>query len=149
MNFKRRKKCYISLVFFSLTLNVYAQNWLKVDSVFAVSGVTVKNFSAPAFADIDNNGTQDLFLGNITDVVDFFRNNTTNFPSTFSKDTSLLWHIYSSGLINTNSDYPALVDLDGDSDLDLIIGGYYGLLYYENTGTLQVPQFTANDTVFT
>lgn len=141
---------YLTIIIcYLLALNMHAQNWLKVDSVFAVSGVTVKSFSAPAFADIDNNGTQDLFLGNITDIVDFFRNNSTNFPSTFSKDTSLLWHIYSGGLINTNSDYPALVDLDGDGDLDLIIGGYYGLLYYENVGTITDPVFFKNDTVFT
>jgi hypothetical protein len=140
---------YITFLFIIFTLTSYSQNWLKVDSVFAVSGVTVKSFSAPAFADIDNNGTHDMFLGNITDVVDFFWNNSTDFPSTFSKDTSLLWNIYSGGLINTNSDYPALVDLDNDGDFDLVIGGYYGLLYYENVGTITEPEFVKNDTVFT
>jgi hypothetical protein len=128
--------------------SAYSQNWLKVDSVFAVSGVTVKNFSAPFFADIDNDGDIDLFLGNITDVTDFFRNNGSNFPATFTKDTSLLWSIYSGGLQNTNSDYPVLADLDNDGDFDLVIGGYYGLLYYENTGTNTDPEFVKNDSVF-
>lgn len=131
-----------------LNLNSYAQNWLKVDSVFAVSGVTVKSFSAPVFGDLNNDGTYDLLLGNITDVTDFFWNNSTNFPSTFTKDTSLLWNIYSGGLINTNSDYPALVDLDNDGDLDLAISGYYGILYYENVGTITNPVFELNDTIF-
>lgn len=39
---------------------------------------------------------------------------------------------------------PELVDLDGDGDLDLISGSYYGALdYFENTGTAEVPAFAA------
>lgn len=142
-------KYFITILIFIFSINSYPQNWLRVDSVFAVSGVTVKSFSAPVFADMNNDGKQDLFLGNITDITDFFWNNSDEFPSTFSKDTSLLWNIYSGGLINTNSDYPALVDLDNDGDFDLIISGYYGLLYYENKGTPEVPVFEQVDTLFT
>jgi hypothetical protein len=126
----------------------FSQNWLKLDSVFSVSGVSVKNFSAPFFADIDDDGDLDLFLGNNVDQTEFFRNNSFEFPSFYSKDTLLLYSIYSGGLINTNSDYPVLADLDGDGDLDLIIGGYYGLLYYENTGTSTNPVFSKNDSLF-
>ena len=141
-------KYIFTFTVFFLSINIYPQNWLKVDSVFSVSGVTVKNFSAPFFTDIDNDGNLDLFLGNIDDKVDFFHNNSNQFPTTFSKDTSLLWDIYSGGLINTNSDYPVLADLDNDSDFDLIIGGYYGLLYYENIGTISSPDFIKNDSIF-
>lgn len=143
-----RKSFIICVLLFISTTAVYSQNWLKVDSVFAPSGVTVKNFSAPFFADIDNDGDLDLFLGNITDITDFFKNNSNEFPSTFSRDTSLLWTIYSGGLQNTNSDYPVLADIDGDGDMDLIIGGYYGLLYYENIGTTAEPEFMRNDSIF-
>ena len=141
-------KYILLLLFCILSLNIYPQNWLKVDSVFSVSGVTVKNFSAPFFTDIDNDADLDLFLGNIDDKADFFRNNSNLFPSTFSIDTSLLWNIYSGGLINTNADYPVLADLDNDNDFDLIIGGYYGLLYYENVGTISSPDFVKNDSIF-
>ncbi len=37
---------------------------------------------------------------------------------------------------------PAMADLDDDGDIDLLIGGYYGLInYFENEGTNEYPQF--------
>ncbi len=148
MNDKSKSFLLFLLIFLFTNIAVFPQNWLKVDSVFTISGVTVKSFSCPFFVDIDNNGTKDLFLGNNTDMIDYFRNNSMLFPSTFTKDNSIIANIYSGGLINTNSDYPALHDLDGDSDLDLIIGGYYGLLYYENKGNVTTPNFVKVDTLF-
>ena len=56
--------------------NLFSQNWLKVDSVFSVSGVTVKSFSTPEFADLNNDGNLDLIIGNLDDVADFFWNNS-------------------------------------------------------------------------
>ena len=131
-----------------LSSNLFSQNWLKVDSIFAVSGVTVKSFSAPEFADLNNDGNPDLILGNIDDAADFFWNNSHSFPTTFSKDTSVLYTIYNSGQINTNSDYPTFVDIDGDTDLDLVIGGYNGLRYYLNNGTITSPDFIIADGIF-
>lgn len=131
-----------------LSSNLFPQNWLKVDSIFAVSGVTVKNFSAPEFADLNNDGNPDLILGNLADAADFFWNNSHNFPTTFSKDTSVLYNIYNSGQTNTNSAYPTFVDLDGDNDLDLVIGGYNGLRYYQNIGTISSPDFVPADGIF-
>lgn len=115
-------KNLVVLLFTFSAINLFSQNWLKVDSIFAVSGVTVKSFSAPEFADLNNDGNPDLILGNIDDAADFFWNNSHTFPTTFSKDTSVLYNIYNSGQTNTNSDYPTLIDLDNDNDLDLVIG---------------------------
>ncbi len=144
------KKIKLHLFALSILFNslLFPQNWLKVDSVFSVSGVSVKNFSAPFFADIDGDGDLDLFLGNNVNQTDFFKNNSLEFPSFYSKDTSILYSIYAGGLQYTNSDYPVLADLDGDGDLDLIIGGYNGLLYYENIGTITNPIFEKNDSIF-
>jgi len=141
-------KLVSTLLFIFLSTNVYSQNWLRVDSVFSLSGVGVKNFSAPAFGDLNNDGDLDLLLGNSSDITDFYWNNSHQFPSTFTKDTSILFNIYSGGQINTNSDYPVFVDLDNDTDLDLVIGGYNGLLYYKNIGTKLSPQFTEDYSVF-
>lgn len=138
------------LLFFVIlsSTSLYSQNWLKVDSVFSVSGVTVKSFSAPEFADLNNDGNLDLIIGTLDDEADFFWNNSHSFPTTFSKDTSVLYNIYNSGQNNTNADYPTLVDLDGDTDLDLVIGGYNGLRYYKNNGTITSPDFIIADGIF-
>jgi hypothetical protein len=52
--------------------------------------------------------------------------------------------------VSTRGGYaaPALADLDGDSDLDLIVGAADGTLhYYENTGTTTSPDFTSRDPI--
>ena len=51
------------------------------------------------------------------------------------------------GIVNDSTGYIGsvqLVDLDGDSDLDIIQGGYYGnIRYFKNTGTAAAPAFAA------
>ncbi len=127
-----KKKLILALLI--ITSNSYTQNWIKVDSIFAPFGVTVQNFSCPAFADMDADGDYDLFLGNINDKVDYFKNIGTKTSPKYLKDTTMLYSIYSGGIMGTNADYPALVDLDKDGDFDLAIGGYNGIVYYRNTG---------------
>jgi hypothetical protein len=117
-----------------VALAVYPQNWLRVDSIFAPFGVIAQNFSCPAFSDIDADGDYDLFLGNINDQVDYFKNIGSKTNPKYAKDTSMLSSIYSGGAMGTNADYPALIDIDNDKDFDLIIGGYNGLLLYLNNG---------------
>ncbi|RPI70349.1 MAG: hypothetical protein EHM47_12270, partial [Ignavibacteriales bacterium] len=121
--------------------NINAQNWTKVDTVFSPSGVTVQSFSAPVFGDLDSDGDFDLVLGNIEFEIEYFENTGTPQQSKFQKDESMFTSIYAGGYQFTNSDYPFLVDLDADNDLDLIIGGYNGLKYYENTGDSVSPEW--------
>ena len=108
------KKLFLLFIIITST-NLFAQNWLKVDSVFSVSGVTVKSFSAPEFADLNNDGNPDLIIGNLDGVADFFWNNSHSFPTTFTKDPSVLANVYASGQTGTNSAYPTLIDLNGDN----------------------------------
>lgn len=131
-----------------LLQNGYSQNWLKVDSIFSPSGVTLQAFSAPAFGDLDNDGDYDLILGSIGDKAEYFENVTSILPSTFRKDTSLLFSIYAGGLQFTNADYPSLADLDNDGDLDLVIGGYNGLICYKNIGDTLHAEWEKVDSIF-
>ncbi|HEY6907301.1 MAG TPA: VCBS repeat-containing protein [Ignavibacteriaceae bacterium] len=131
------KNLLLLLLFFTSIL--YAQNWEKIDSVFAPGGVTVQAFTAPVFGDLDDDGDFDLVLGSTGLEIEYFENTGTNTVPVFHKDASMFSSIYEGGYQYTNSYYPALYDLDNDGDLDLTIGGYNGILYYENTGTPSVP----------
>lgn len=78
-------KNLLLLIIILTSINIYPQNWLKVDSIFSVSGVTVKSFSAPEFADLNNDGNPDLIIGNLDDKADFSGTILTTFPQLFGK----------------------------------------------------------------
>jgi hypothetical protein len=97
---------------------------------------------SPAFADIDNDGDQDLFVVDYYGDIRFFVNNGTAAAPNFGAE-----QVNPFGLSGTGYylNYPTLSDFDGDGDKDLLIGkGYYeSFEYYENTGTPSNPSFSA------
>jgi len=132
-----------SLLFSVLfVFNLNAQNWTRIDTIFAPGGVTVKDFTAPVFGDLDDDGDFDLVLGNIDLEVEYFENIGSASQPKFLKDETMFASIYAGGYQFTNSDYPALADLDADGDLDLVIGGYNGLKHYKNTGSSTSAEWT-------
>lgn len=98
----------------------------------------------PAFADIDNDGDKDLFVGDggggTNGKAFCYRNTGTT--------SSPIWTRYTTWDLNTGSNtgatVPSFVDLDGDGDQDGMIGkpGYGTIEGYRNTGTSSAPIWT-------
>jgi hypothetical protein len=93
---------------------------------------------APAFVDIDADGDFDLFTGyspGLTGAVKLFENvGTPTNPSFVLRDDQYFY-------CDFGNVYPAVFDYDLDGDYDVVLGTQEGLIYYENIGTPQAPNY--------
>ncbi|MEP7347451.1 MAG: VCBS repeat-containing protein, partial [Gemmatimonadaceae bacterium] len=92
---------------------------------------------APTVADLDGDGRPDLVVGTWRDRVQWWRNTGTT--------TAPVWTLADSVLVTLtrgSNTAPALADLDGDGDLDMIVGEASGELnLYRNVGSKSAPKF--------
>ncbi|WP_369177467.1 FG-GAP-like repeat-containing protein [Candidatus Thiodubiliella endoseptemdiera] len=106
------------------------------------NGIDVGNLSAPTLADIDGDGDLDLVVGEYYGTLKYYQNTgTTSNPAYEAKtgDSNPF-----DGIDVGDRSKPTLADIDGDGDLDLVVGGAYGTLkYYQNTGTTSNPAYEA------
>lgn len=93
----------------------------------------------PTFGDIDDDGVDEMILGEISGAIHLFENSAgVGQPANFT----LAAPVYQSIDIGQFS-APQLFDVDDDGLLDLVIGERNGNLnYYKNTGTATNPTFT-------
>ncbi|HTU13373.1 MAG TPA: FG-GAP-like repeat-containing protein [Allosphingosinicella sp.] len=97
-----------------------------------ISGAAVYAFSTPVAADIDGDGLDDLVVGSLTGFLYGFINNG---DGTFTELTGA-----NDPFLTTVVQYfsaPGFVDIDGDGDLDAVVGDYYGgvTVFLNDAGT--------------
>jgi hypothetical protein len=103
--------------------------------------------AVPAFADVNGDGLLDLIIGSKvspkdgrTGTVSWFANVGTKTAPAFRER----------GELPMRGDYnyaPAMVDLDGDGLVDIVVGTWRDRLqWYRNTGTATAPSWTMADT---
>jgi hypothetical protein len=111
--------------------------------------VATFGFNQPTFADIDGDGDLDLFVGVLNNMFRhgfwFYRNAGDSTAPDFRLETRDFL-----SMIDVGRDaVPAIADLDGDGDLDILVGNVNGQLsYFRNTGTPSAPAFDLADTLF-
>ena len=93
--------------------------------------IDVGDNSTPFLIDYDKNGTNDLFSGNRNGKLFFYRNDGTNLNPAWTFITDLFINDEFGG--NTA---PYLVDIDNDSDTDLLLGNIKGGIYLYNNTTV-------------
>jgi hypothetical protein len=104
-------------------------------------GITRAGNAAPVLVDFDGDGDLDLFVGEATGEVTYVRNDGTPQQPRFTVVSERL-----SDIDVGRRSAPAVVDLDGDGLLDLVVGREEpGIVAFRNAGTAAEPRFEPYD----
>ncbi len=92
-------------------------------------GTAAGGFAAPSFVDLDLDGDLDLFLTGEAGTIAFYQNNGGAFSLVTGASNPF------NGVDYGRWAKPAFADMDGDGDLDMILGEYAGRLDFYRNGT--------------
>ncbi|PZD74996.1 Leukotoxin [Acaryochloris thomasi RCC1774] len=98
----------------------------------------------PTLVDVDGDGDFDLVAGDSDGALRYFENTGGATTPSYSEQTGT--NNPFNGIDVGDDSSPAFADIDGDSDLDLLVGGNNGgvqLEYFENIGSATNPSFSA------
>ena len=97
----------------------------------------------PSLGDLNNDGKPELIIGRDNGQLAYFLNTSISSTPNFSLQSTALTDANGIAIQVPLFASPQLFDLNEDGKLDLIIGHKGGgLVYYENTGSQLVPEFT-------
>jgi len=122
--------------------------WKKTEDNF--QQIDIGGESAPVFVDIDKDGDEDMVIGSANPTTSLYDNR-------IQANKHLLWNIttnlfkFNKLVITGNRASISTGDLDGDGDLDLIIGeGTGNLNYFKNISSNKTPdwQLQTEDLIF-
>lgn len=101
----------------------------------------VGSYTSPALADIDGDGDLDAFIGDVTGAITFAENIAAPGDIANYGPSSVLLTVPATFVI------PTLADMDGDGDIDMLVGGNDGdYYYYRNDGNATTPNFVLQGT---
>lgn len=100
---------------------------------------------APAAADADNDGDEDLFLGDINGNITYLENLSGGIGDAVMAAPVPVYQGIDVGQYST----PCFIDIQQDGKLDMVVGEVNGNLnYYHNTGTISSPVFTLESEIW-
>ncbi len=96
---------------------------------------------SPAFGDLDNDGDEDMIIGDNEGHLHYFENNPQNGVANFTLKQANYFDID----VNNNAS-PFIIDINGDGVLDILSGNRQGYMnYILNRGTESEPSFELID----
>jgi hypothetical protein len=108
----------------------------------ALAAITRGSHTTPTLGDLDGDGDLDLLVGRSSGYLTYFRNDGSPAVPRFTLVADE-WE----GIRPGRRSAPHLADLDGDGDLDLLVGSDdQGVVLYRNEGTRSTPRFTRDST---